>query len=692
MSRSPRIPQQQANLSKVVFDSILCGGGLDQVTPTLSLKNGVARQALNFECGVNGGYTRIGGYERFDGQTSPSGSGATGQIISVGSFVNVPTVGDTITSSGGASGYIVKVEASDLRIWMAKITGTFASGHSVSVSGTEIGTIDSVAAGPSSTKEVAQLKALVSDVYRVDIQAVPGSGPVRGVVQYNDVVYAFRNNSDGTACSIYKSSSSGWVNVQLYKTVSFTAGTTAPAEGATLTQGSVTATIKRVVLQSGAWSGTAAGQLVITTPSGGNFSSGSASSGSTALTLSGAQSDISISPGGKYELIVANLTGSPSTNRIYGADGVNKLFEFDGDVYVPIATGASPDTPSHLVNHAGYLFVGIKQSIMYCAPGLPYNWTALSGAGEIALGDYCTGLITLPGGTTTSTLGVFTRSNTFILYGNNPASFNFVAYNTGTGAVSGSLQNMAQTFAFDDRGVVSIQTAIQYGNFDQSTLTAQILPFIKENINKCTASTLCRGKSQYRVFFSGGSALYITVVNGKSRGCMPVFFPDPVYCAFEGKTSWGEDVNFFGSDNGYVYQLDKGASFDGKPMDWMLVLNYANSKSPRILKRYRKASVELQASEGSYTTLEVGYSLGYGSSEYSQPLNTSYSLDLTSLRWDNFVWDAFFWDSKSLAPLEVELGGTAENIAIAIYGSSDSVDPFTINSIIMHYSPRRLMR
>ena len=56
----------------VRYDNVQLVGGLDQVTPNLSLIPGVVRRALNFECSINGGYTRIAGYERFDGRARPS--------------------------------------------------------------------------------------------------------------------------------------------------------------------------------------------------------------------------------------------------------------------------------------------------------------------------------------------------------------------------------------------------------------------------------------------------------------------------------------------------------------------------------------------------------------------------------------------------------------------------------------------
>jgi len=83
----------------VKYDLIKLGGGLDQVTPTLSLPSGVARRATNFECSITGGYTRIAGYERFDGRPNPSD--ATYNLL-LCTFVATVTVGDTITGGAGA--------------------------------------------------------------------------------------------------------------------------------------------------------------------------------------------------------------------------------------------------------------------------------------------------------------------------------------------------------------------------------------------------------------------------------------------------------------------------------------------------------------------------------------------------------------------------------------------------------------
>lgn len=678
----------------VNFEAIVFSGGWDQTTPTLSLNPGVAKYCLNFECGPTGGYTRIAGYERFDGRPSPTDSYTGRVFLSVESFENTPAVGNTLTASGGATGVIAYIEG--LVMVLCKVTGTFAVSETVSVGATLIGKVDSVDAGPATPLQQAKARNAVADIYRADIAAVPGSGQIRGVFHYNDNVYAFRDDAGGTptSCDLYKSSSAGWTKVNYYKSVSFTAGgTSAPADGATLTQGAVTATIKRVVFTSGSWSaGSAAGQFVIATPASGHFSSGAATIGAVNVTLSGVETDVAMLPGGKFEVVEGNFSGQDGTRRIYGVDGKNKAFEFDGDVLVPITTGLSTDTPSHIAVHNNYLWLTYEASLMYSAPGLPYDWTALSGAGEIAVGENITGAISLPGSTSTKTMAVASDNSLFILYGTAPDDFNLVAYNQGTGAAAYSLRNMAQTFLLDDRGVFSLQTAIQYGNFAQAALTANILPYINAHSGSLTYTCLNREKSQYRLFFSNGDALYITVVNGKVIGSMTIAFPVPVSCAYGAKDSNGQEKIFFGSTDGYVYQMDKGTSFDGEEIHFYLLLNYDSIKSPRFLKRFRKTSLEIYAASPAYAEFSFGYSLGYGSREYEQPEAGSYSSYLQDARWDTFYWDDFFWDYRGIGPIECNTTGVAENISLAISGASDYISPFTVNSAVIHYTPLRAMR
>lgn len=486
-------------LPAVKYDSISLSGGLDQITPTLSLAPGAAKDAMNFECSVTGGYSRIVGYERFDGRPAPSA--ATFSNIFFGLFANTPTIGSTLVGvTSGATGTVIGVGSDHVAV--TSVTGTFQIGETATFSGYTAGTVKD--SGIVSIKQSAQYLAAAADVQRTAISAVPGTGSVLGVAVFNGDVYAWRNNAGGTAAVMHKATAGGWSAVSLGYEVAFSNANTSVGEGDTLTQGGVTATIKRVVVESGTLlSGTNTGRLIISAPSGGNFTAAAATStGGGSLTLSGAQTAITLLPGGRFETQQGNFTGSASTRRLYGCDGVNRAFEFDGTVFVPLRTGASPDTPKHLAIHRNHLFVSQYSSVMHSAIGDPYNWTVTAGAGEIAVGDEITGMLNQAGSQNSDAMSIYGRSNTFILYGTSASSWSLTMYNRGVGGVHYTAQNLSQSYVLDDRGVMTLTTSLNYGNFDAATLSANIRPFILANQGKATSSSVSREKSQYRVFYN----------------------------------------------------------------------------------------------------------------------------------------------------------------------------------------------
>jgi hypothetical protein len=678
-------------MAQVKYDLIRMNGGLDLVTPTLSLPPGVARDALNFEASITGGYSRIAGYERHDGRPNPSDALYSIITVSLSAAVNV---GDTIVgNSSAATGYVISAETNQLVF--TKASGAFTVGETLKVGGVSKGTLTALGAASGTTsKQAAEYLNLAADAYRADITAVPGSGPIRGVVYFGGIVYAWRNNAGGTALALYKSSASGWVLVPLGYELAFDTGSTEFAEGNIVTGQSsgATGTIKRVVQASGTWTGNdAAGYLIFASVTG-TFQAGEnlRVSGTTYAHAVGAQSAITLAANGRVETVRGNFGGNSNQTRIYGCDGVNKGFEFDGTVYVPIRTGMPTDTPNRVAFHKQHLFFAYGQSIQFSGLGLPYQWNPVLGAGEIALTNNITNFLVQPGDQSTGAMAIYTDSDTYILYGTSSANWNLVSYNVGTGAKPWTAQNMAQSYVFDDRGIINLQTTLNYGNFDSAALTLNIRPFIQQRRNLATGSSLNREKAQYRVFFSDSYALYTTISNNQMMGAMPVQFPNPVTVVTEGETPDGAETSFFGSTNGFVYRLDAGTSFDGAEISANVTLVFNAIKSPRILKRYRKGSMEITGT--SYAEFTFSYDLGYSSTDIGQDIGGSYSSNLISSYWDSVSWDAFVWDGRTLAPSEVEIKGTAENIAVRIASISDIYAQFTINSTILHYSMRRGLR
>ena len=668
-------------------------GGLDLESPALSISPGALVRGMNYMCHDEGGYERIDGYERYSGKTSPSA--AVYYRAPCTFTAGGPAVGDTITGATSSSTGVVITVGADY-INFTKRSAAFTATEVFRVGATAKGTFT---ASQSLSGEVTSLlnataQNLAADQYRADIAKPAGAYPIRGLALLAGILYSFVDDSTGATGEIYKATASGWSKITLYSQISFTAGTAEIADGNTITQlvTGATALVKRVVLETGTWAaGTAAGRLIITTITGSfsatNILQVASASKATASSLA---TTITITKGGRYETIVANFTGSTATNRIYGCDGVNKGFEFDGDIYVPISTGMTTDTPSHVTFLKGQLVFSFHGSSQNSAVGDPYIWTAVLGAAELAVGDDITVYLI-----EAKTLLILSRNASSQLFGENIENFVVDPLSAEMGAIPWTGQSIGHAYCLDDRGIIQITRAQEFGNFNLGTISSKVQKLVDEMRGVAVASSVYRAKGQYRLYGSDGTGLCMTVQlgrNGLEYSFTEFKYPVNVACTCTGEDSTGKDVVFFGSTAGMVYQADKGSSFDGEEIEAYISLPYNHSKSPEVLKSYRKISLEMTAI--SYAALRVGVEFGYGTSD-SQAHPYEVKEVLGSGRggyWDQSNWDEFHYDALEVSSPSVSIAGDGTNISLVVYSKSDIDLGHKLDGVLIQYTPRRLVR
>lgn len=671
------------------------GGGLNLTQPALSIKPGMSIDACNYTPAVTGGYERIEAFEAFDGRTKPS---AANYYILTATVSASIAAGATITgATSGATGIVLLAAAAGAtEIVFTKLTSNFQA-ENITVGGV----VKAVAAGVQVANDEDNLathctyRNLAADKYRADIAVVPGSGRVRGVWLYNGKVYAFRNNAGDTACDMYVSGTGGWTQVALGTEVQFTAGNvTTPVDGETLTQGGVTATVRRVMTRTGAWSGTAAGTFVITGLAGGHFAAGAATlSGTATVTLSGVETAIALAKDGRFEFVNYNFGGSSSTLRMYGCDGVNTAFEFDGTYFCPIRTGMATDKPTHICCHKKHLFLSFGPSIQHSGIGLPYSWTVLSGAQEIGIGDTITNLVSLPGVSASGALGIYSKNSTNVLYGNSSSDWDLQNYSSEAGALAYTAQVLDFAYALDNAGIRQLVPSQTYGNFEMNTISELVKPWLDKRCNLVTASSIHRGKNQLRLYFSDGWGLAIAIGQNKKASIMPFDYGStlPVRCICSLEDTDGKERVFFGSDDGFVYESGVGTSFNGSNIEAWLRLAFWHSKTPRINKRYRRAAIEASIEE--YTTLYFSHDCSYGSPDFPISAIQSQAVTGNGFYWDADInWDDIVWDAQVVAQPEVELGGTGSNISLLFRSDNDQYKGHTIQGVLLTYMLRRLER
>lgn len=674
--------------SRIQQDFVPFKGGLDVVSPPVTIPSGFVRRSYNFEEDINGGYVSLTGYERFDGRASPS---SAEYALLPYSTAGTVAVGNIITGAiSGASATVIAVVAEHFVI--TKITGTFQA-ESTSTLGAVI-TGSQLISGEVDAKTNAQYKSLAANSYRSSIQAVPGSGNILGVWYYKGVVYAFRNNSNATAVDMYKSTTGGWSKVSLGYEVYFDTGSgTEPLEGSTITKGVVSGVLKRIVIESGTFgAGTAAGRLIFSSITNTPFTAGAFTGGITANCV--LQSAITIpNINGRFEFVNANFTGSDSTLRMYGCDGKNRGFEFDGTTFVPINTGigAALDKPTHVSEHQNHLFFSIGSSAYNSAIGNPLNWTSILGASELTFSDTVTGFKTQPGSETTAAIAIYCRNKTYILYGTSAASWHQVKINDEGGAIPYSIQIIGQTFVMDDRGVTTLASTQQFGNFAESTISKRIKTYLTSNKNNLSDSHVSREKQQYRLFYNDGAALYFTLdANNSSVMTQTLVNPVLCSCSVESYTGVGELI-FFGSTNGFIYQMERGTSFDGVAIESYIETVYNHSGTYRNLKKYRRMTLEILGT--GYAEWNVGYWLNDGDYSHAQPDYIPYAENITGAYfWDEFIWDLFYWDGVYQTSYTIPIEGDSDNLSVRVLLNSDYNAPIKISGAFIEYSTLRMRR
>lgn len=690
MDRRPRFPATQATYYALK-------GGLDLVTPRVAMDPGRLFDAQNYEPLAVGGYRRIDGHERSDGQTAPTGSP---YWLMTATVTGTLAAGQTITGlTSGATGKLLLVDGSTLIL--GRVSGTFQNAEALQVGGVTQATATSVATtnGANWPADHVDYRQLAADDRRADILTVPGSGSVRGVFVLNDVVYALRDNAGGTAGDLYRQSASGWVLMNLGREIQFTGGTNnGITVGQTVTGATsgATAVARAVLLRTGSWAGTGVGTIVFASVTGA-FQNGEnlQVGGVTKAVASGADTAITRQPGGRVESVLGNFTGAAATKKVYAADGVNLGFEFDGTTYVPIRTDMTSDVPKHVAVHRNYLWFSFGASLQKSSIANPYMWTAVTGSAEFAMGDEITGIVPLRGDSNTSALAVFTEGEFSILYGASTSSFQLIPSGFDVGFKEYTAQSVSNdTYGLTARGVQSLKATLNYGDYEFAALSFQVQPLLERKAAAGTlpcASVTLREKNQYRLFFDDGTGLVFGLTGNKVTGILPLDYGKVVTCVCNAVLSTGEEVTYFGSEDGYVYKDNVGTSFDGDEIEAWIWLAFNNLSSPRVRKQYRYAIFEVLC-EG-YSQVRATYDLGYGT-----PLVASTAVQQNQNMvggggyWDQFTWDDFIWDSMVVPEAKLSIDGAENNIAFLFYSNRAQDDSHAVQGTNLLYTPRRLVR
>lgn len=576
---------------------------------------------------------------------------------------------------------------------------SYIDGEDLVVGVTTVGT----AAGPALVRSLADpeddLDALEEAVERARslIEAVPGEGPCRGAWRLNGQIYAFRDAEGGAEGVMYRATGAGWTRQNLGHRLGFTAGTAEIVEGEVITGAAsgATAVVERVVVRAGSFdTNDAVGTLVLSGLQS-QFDLGESLTGNGAATTTTVAIANQLAPGGRYRFVNHNFFGLSRKRRFYAVNGVNRAMEWTGNAMLLISTGlpADIDKPTHVAVHQGSLFLGFPGgSLQFSAVGEPALFQVTQGAGEIGLGTEITGLVSGVSGA----LPAFGRDRISILFGDDVDNFVLQVFANDSGAYENSLEYAGTPIYCDARGLRSLVASDTFGNFIRGSISREAEPLFHSRIRsgaRPIGSLRVRTKDQYRLFWDD-SPTGVFVYLGREPPEIAVFeLSHMPFATYSIDDDGGEETLLMAGQDGFVYQLDRGTSFDGLPIRAFARLPFNNLGATTRQKRFDKAILEIDSAPT--TTIGFTTEFSYGDPDY--PAAAEQTLQTFSVAggggfWEQAEWDQFFWSAPAVGRATAFLAGIGENISLTIFSEQSREAPHTFTGATLHFQTRGLNR
>ena len=549
-------------------------GGL--VTNLSPLQQGVnmpgsATVLKNFEPSIVGGYRRILGFTKFDSNKIPpygslvvNGAGQSSNSLEVSGAHTPIAQGDTITIAGVSGTYT--------------ITG---------VSHNAANNTDSLTLGTSLDSSPANAAA-------VTVTSYSASHRTQGVEVFgNDVIVAL--NAD-----IYKTSGSGFtkINVPTYGTVLVNGGsqtggtlavdglTVAPQSGDIFTIAGVD---KVYTVTSDA--GGVGGQTLAISP---NLASSPADN--AAITFI----SLNREGGDRTRFVEYDFDGTPKLAMV---DGFNPPALYNGTTFIELTGVSNIEGANHVTEFKNHLFFSKSNLVQHTKIGTDNDFTdsgSAGDAGSFRVAGTVTGMLPFR-----DALIIFTDRSIQQLTGDNTSSSPFILkpISTDIGCIDGDTikEIGGDVMFFTSDGLRLLSATDRIGDFGLGIVSKPIQSVMIDFVKSATlfTSLIIREKSQYRLF-----AFNPNVIASASKGIIATQYAPQGATDFQfseirgmkvfaasSKMVGSEEVVIFSGDNGLIYKMESGNSFDGSNIETEFKSPFVPLNDPRVRKSIHKVNL-----------------------------------------------------------------------------------------------------
>ena len=400
--------------------------------------------------------------------------------------------------------------------------------------------------------------------------------------------------------------------------------------------------------------------------------------------------------GGRVRHTSFNLDGD---DKVVFVDGVNypAVYNTSGNTLTYMTSADSTDVQGaeHVAFYKGTAFYSKGNNLYFTAPLTVDDFSAAAGAGTINVTHDITGLVIFR-----DQLIIFTTNTVQRLTGNTAADFSRSPITDRIGCINGdTIQEVGGDIMYlAPDGIRLLSATDRIGDFGLDIASDVIEKDAKMFLNNAStfSSLLLRGKAQYRIFAyveseqrEAAKGLIATKLNAQGAGSMgwstsfgiKVFVADSAY-------SGNAETACFANEDGYVYVLDTGPSFDGELIEAIYESPYMPMGDPQIRKTMYKLALYAEPTGNMNLDLNIKYDFGVSSNTgVIQPPTQG----ITSTGDSVFIFgasDSVFGTSTYGGELDTvyntNIIGSGKTVAIRIEDNSTN-STFTLDTAVLEY-------
>ncbi len=283
-----------------------------------------------------------------------------------------------------------------------------------------------------------------------------------------------------------------------------------------------------------------------------------------------------------------------AVHKLVFVDGVNYPAVFDDTTNALTFVTTAPSTvqgATYVKAFKNHIFYAKGTMLTFSAPYNESDFTPANGSGVVDIGHTITGLAVFR-----DILIIFARNKILQITGNTIADFTLAPITEDIGCVSGdTIQEIGGDIIYlAPDGLRLLSATDRNDDFALEIASAPIEKDAKVVLNASTtySSVVIRGKAQYRLF-----AYVDTDTPANHRGLLATKFSDQGSARIEwatikgfkaysteSKYSESGETVYFGNEDGYVYVMESGNSFDGANIASVYESPYMPIIDPQIRK------------------------------------------------------------------------------------------------------------